>query len=752
MLPILPLILYAGWGDLPEGAAPEPVPVPHFPDRMHAFIWRNWALVPLERLAEVLGTQPDRVRSIGVAMGLPDRPPINEQKRRRCHITLIRRNWHLLPYDQLLQLLGWREEELAYTLREDDFLWHKLGSLKPRCGPLRYVEPSEETRRREAEIRAAVQRYFPEGLGEQPEPLFAFIDDLTARSPRAAPPTKGRSRFSPRFCYSYFALYGDPLATPELDPYPDGYLQKLAAVGVNGVWMQAVLYKLSPFPWAPELSEGWEERLRNLSVLAQRARRHGIGIYLYLNEPRAMPLSFYQEHLELKGVVEGDHAALCTSVPEVQDYIVDALRRVFAAVPQLAGAFSITASENLTNCHSHRNAAGCPRCSERPAADVIAEVNSLFARGVREGNPDAEVIVWDWGWSDDRAAPIIERLPDGVALMSVSEWSLPISRGGVESAVGEYSISSVGPGPRATRHWGLARKHGLRTIAKVQASNTWELSAVPYVPAVELVAQHIANLSEADVDGIMLGWTLGGYPSPNMEVAAELGAMRKPSPTEAMRRVARRRFGRRSARDVVAAWSTFSQAFREFPFHIALVYRAPMQYGPSNLLWKQPTGYRATMIGFPYDDLDGWRAIYPPEVFIRQFEAICQGWKPGVARLGEALASVPAKRRSALERELNVARAAHLHFRTVANQARFVVARDALAVATGEEEAGPQRRELERLLRDEIAIARELYVIQARDSRIGYEASNHYYYVPLDLVEKIVNCDYLLRRWLGVEA
>ncbi len=750
MLPLLPLVLSVAPSQLPEGPALDPVSAPHFPDRMHAFIWRNWGLVPVERLAAVLEAEPQQVRAVALAMGLPDWPPLDEHKRRRCYITLIRRNWHLLPYEQLLQLLDWTEEELAYTLREDDFLWAKLGGLKPRCQPLRYAAPTDETRRREGEVRAAVERHFPGGLGEPEEPLFAFIEALSAGAGGRAEAEAGPSRFSPRFCYSYFALYGDPLTTPELDPYPEGYLRRLAATGVNGVWLQGVLYRLTPFPWAPDLSTGWEERLRNLRSLAQRARQHGIGIYLYLNEPRAMPLAFYQRHPELKGVVEGDHAALCTSVPEVQQYLLDSVRRVFSAVPELAGAFTITASENLTNCQSHHRAAGCPRCSRRPAPEVIAEVNSLVARGVREGSPGAQAIVWDWGWADDWAAPVVERLPDGVALMSVSEWSLPIARGGIESAVGEYSISSVGPGPRATRHWALARARGLRTMAKVQASNTWELAAVPYVPAVELVARHMANLCDADVDGIMLGWTLGGYPSPNIEVCAEIGAMREPSVTEAMLRVARRRFGPRAAGSVVAAWRSFSAAFGEFPFHIGVVYRAPMQYGPSNLVWAEPTGYSATMMGFPYDDLNGWRAVYPPEVFSGQFEAICRGWLDGVGRLEEALAASGRRYRPAVRRELGVAQAAHLHFRSVASQARFVVARDALAAAAGDDEAAARRAELEQVLRDEIAVARDLYQLQLRDSRIGYEASNHYYYVPLDLVEKVVNCDHLLRTWLSV--
>jgi len=45
-------------------------------------------------------------------------------------------------------------------------------------------------------------------------------------------------------------------------------------------------------------------------------------------------------------------------------------------------------------------------------------------------------------------------------------------------------------------------------------------------------------------------------------------------------------------------------------------------------------------------------------------------------------------------------------------------------------------------------LARRLHVLQTRDSRIGFEASNQYYYVPVDLAEKVINCQDLLTRWL----
>ncbi len=636
--------------DLPVGGSPPPVPFPQFPDRLHAFVWRNWPVVPLDRMARTIGANPDELVRIGKSMGLPDPPAITDDQRRRSYITVIKRNWHLLPYDQLLTLLDWTPQRLAYTLREDDFLFTKLGNLKPHCDPLRFAPPRETAQRRAREIARVIEQEFPHGLGTGSEPLFAFVSQLSSPLQRKPPGTpEAPSVFSPRFCYSYFALYGDPLLDTATDSYPDGYLARMAACGVDGVWLQAVLYKLAPFPWDEELSRRHEERLRNLEALVARARRHGMGLYLYLNEPRAMPLAFYKERPSMKGVVEGDHAALCTSHPDVQKYLVNAVARVVRNVPDLAGLFTITGSENLTHCWSHGNGTACPRCKTRGPATVIAELNGLFREGIRQGGGKTRLIVWDWGWHDDWTEAIINGLPDDAAFMSVSEWGIPIRRGGVSTTVGEYSISTIGPGARATRHWAWARRRGLKTIAKIQAGNTWELSAVPYIPAVENVAHHAANLRQAHVDGVMLGWTLGGYPSPNLEVVSAVGSAggdhgEGPSVEEALVEVARRRYGSSLATSVARAWRAYSAAFSEFPFHASLVYSAPLQLGPANLLWEKPTGYRASMVGFPYDDVDGWRAVYPTEVLISQFEKIAGGFEGAIAELRKAIGSAKAHR------------------------------------------------------------------------------------------------------------
>src|SRR5436189_1143648 len=105
MLLFLMGVLMMVRSDLPVGSAPAPVTARHFPDRLHAYIWRNWSLVPMARLAQVVGAKPSEIVAIGRAMGLSEPLAISAMQQRRSYLTVLRRNWHLLPYPQLLQLL-----------------------------------------------------------------------------------------------------------------------------------------------------------------------------------------------------------------------------------------------------------------------------------------------------------------------------------------------------------------------------------------------------------------------------------------------------------------------------------------------------------------------------------------------------------------------------------------------------------------------------------------------------------------------
>ena len=243
---------------------------------------------------------------------------------------------------------------------------------------------------------------------------------------------------------------------------------------------------------------------------------------------------------------------------------------------------------------------------------------------------------------------------------------------------------------------------------------------------------------------MMLSWTLGGYPSPNLQVAHHFSKFPGASKQSALDAIARGRYGVDAVPHARGAWTEFSNAFREYPYSGSVLYNGPQQLGPANLLYSEPTGYRSTMVGFPYDDIEGWRGPYPAKVLASQFEKVAVGWAVGLKQLEHVVEVATGQRQGVAQRDLDVATAAQIHFASAANQTRFVLARDALASKELEPaQRQAQQQVLRRLLDEEIALARRLHTITQRDSRIGFEASNQYYYVPLDLVEKVINCEFI---------
>jgi hypothetical protein len=704
--------------DLNLGTNPKALEFPHFPTRWQAIIWRNWGLVSIAKIAEILQTNESEIINSAEEMGLAVPAKIDEQWLERGYLTIIRNNWHLMPYSQLLQLLEWDADKLDYILREDDFLWHKLGFLKPDIEPVKWQALSDDQKKQTAWIKAIVQNNFSE-LKEIEKP-FDFIENYSKNNIECV--QDGSDPFELKFIYSYHAVYGDSLLKPELDPYPENLLEKYSRLGINGIWLQAILYTLFPLEKAPEFSIECETRLHNLKRLVEKAKKYGIKIYLYLNEPRGMPERFFEKYPDWKGVDSGSGIhTLCTSNPEVLKYLEKSISYVFENVEDLGGLFCITMSENPTHCYSRGKGKECQKCSSRSVPEVIAEVISAMERGVHIVAPEAKVMAHSWAWSTEWERELVSLLPEKVELLSVSEWGQKFNIGGIEDSVKDYSMSVIGPSEEKMKLWETGKKYNLKSVAKVQLNNSWECSAVPYIPVPYLVKEHLNRLAAEKIDSLMLSWTLGGYPSWNLEL------IRK-TPEE----LAIEKLGEKAANKICEAWKIFGEAFKEFPFHIHVLYKAPQNYGPINLFYAKATNYKSTMIGYPYDDLDGWRDIYPEDIFEQQFEKLSKKWASGLKVLKASKTSVPKdKLFNYLDLE-NVSVATYCHFKSSYNIIKFVRLRNSGKID-----------KIIKILDDEINITKQLLEIILRDSRIGFEASNHYYYTQNDLKEKILNCEYL---------
>ena len=710
---------------LPSGNAPDRLEYPHFPTFHQLAVWRNINLVPVQRIADTLETSAENIIRCANEMGLEVDESLTGLFLERGFQTIIRRNWDILPYEQILDLLQWTPEQLAYILKEDDFFWVKLGFGKPRCAPVKYRELSSDEKAATEKIKSAVKKYFPEDTLQKEKPF-----DFLKHYGRKKPIPDGEKSDSIRMVYSYSALYGDPLLDPEIGSYPEEMLADYAACGVNAVWLQATLYTLVPyfgedFPG----SYRWQERLKNLKKLVDRGKKYGIDIILYLNEPRAMQPDFFEHTNFRMGARQRgfDDRAICCSDPKTLSALEEAVYRMFQNVPGLGGVMTITMSENLTHCKSREEIdIPCPHCADIPESELVLKINTAIANGMHRADSNAKFIVYTWAWqrNGNWTDEVISKLPPGSFVMSVSETGVETDCLGIKGSVRDYSISKPGPGKTASEQWKSALIHGHRPMAKVQINNTWELSAVPFIPTADLVQEHLKRLRDAGVKDYMLCWTLGGFPGGNLELVN--------MPKE---KLAEKYYGN-AAEQVLAAWSCFSKAFAHFPFNgIEGLYTFPGNYGPMSLLHLKHTFRKASMIGFPYDDLYSWRGegYYPESIYREAFAKICSGWMEGIKLLEKVSCNVQTEYKEAFDELLNISNCCYCHFKSVLNQIDFV----------------RQRREnlpCSAIAEDEILLAVKEWKLMRLDSRIGYEASNHYFFTENDLKEKVINCLWIISR------
>ncbi len=552
-----------------------------------------------------------------------------------------------------------------------------------------------------------------------------------------------KTKVKSRIIYSFSSLYTGVLDQDTAVSFPDELLEGYGRRGINGIWLQAILYQMAPYPFAPNLCVGWEKRLANLEALTHRAARYGIKVYLYINEPRNLPANAFENYPHLKGAElrKGWHA-LCSSQPETKQYMKEAMQTLCRKVPLLGGFINITQSENRVLCCSQGIHTAeedlCPVCRNRKNSEVNAEAIQTMCDAIAEVAPQMKFFAWAWAWvqhlGKEDAWNLLRLLPKNAIVMQVSESQKKFNRGGIDSFVRDYSISIVGPGEPAKDMWKTAREHGLEVAAKVQINNTWECSSVPYLPVYENVAQHMKNLIDEGVEHMLLSWTLGGYISDNIKIASSYFFEEECVKTDAYEQVLAQNYGP-YADQVRQAVSYFCRGFDEYPFNVWHAYRSPCNSGAANLLYPEPSGMKATMTGFPYDDMEGWRGArprdsregtaYPPEILEDQYRKLCESWEKGL----QILEGMPCCE------FYDMALYGYTLFKSTHNHIRYVNQRD------GERN--------EAIMRDAIASERELallaYRIMLRNAAVGFEAANHYYATRSNLIEKVVQCDYLLQ-------
>ena len=113
----------------------------------------------------------------------------------------------------------------------------------------------------------------------------------------------------------------------------------------------------------------------------------------------------------------------------------------------------------------------------------MAELFHCLERGMKAGNPQAQMIAWSYCLSSPAwVEAAIGRLPPDVIMLSGFSQGTVIERGGIKHITTDYNITTVGPPELFHRQYSIARKHGLRAMAKTESGASEEFLCVPYVP------------------------------------------------------------------------------------------------------------------------------------------------------------------------------------------------------------------------------------------------------------------------------
>lgn len=689
-----------------------------FPTKWQTVIFRNYGLVSIRNLATMLRCDEETITREAARLGLAE-AVYNGDWERKGYITIIRNNWYLLPYSQLIQLLNISRERLDYILQNDDFLAVKLGNFKPECEEIYYALLTQE---QEAETQTLVATL--EKTPNRATPFDFFKEEVKNIGIKSAQGT--------RLVHGYLSPCGDAFSEDNEEYLPEALLAEYAKQGVNALWWHGALSTLSPYPFDEKLSKGYEARRTELKRLIARLKKYGIKLYLYINEPRALPVDKIGKYGHLIGRKENGFACLCFEQKETQEYLYNAIKDLLTEVPDIGGFLSITMSENPTHCNFLPNT-NCPICKNIPPQQSTSAVNNVIQKAIKDSGSTAELIAYLWGWSPymgwtvEQALNGIERLDKGISTMCVSEYDLPIIKGGVESRIIDYSISNPGPSDITKQMLGHSLKTGHTPYAKIQINDSWECSAVPYLPVFDLTYQHLKNLADIDVRNYMLTWTLGGYPSPTMNMIAAFAEQKEKFNLDEWYQ----QFYGEQAAVVHEAVKLFCEGFKEYPFSIQSLYLSPKTLGAAHLWSLEREEKESTMVCYAFDDFERWIYPYPYEIYVSQYEKLLKRWGQGC----DELQKLP---QTELLEELKIyAKTAQLHFESDLLQTKF---------SYYKRDIDNNKKELQAVVVRAQEVTKELLSLVQICPYIGFETSNHYFYNARNLQEKLLNLKQLYEK------
>jgi len=403
-----------------------------------------------------------------------------------------------------------------------------------------------------------------------------------------------------------------------------------------------------------------------------------------------------------------------------------------------------------------------------------------WTRGVRVAceefhrlDPKIEVLPWDYN-IDFRPEGVevknyvIDQYPlDAIPLLTF-ENGKGFSRDGERGYLKDYAINETGPAEVTAAQVAHARERGIQTIyAKADTWASWQYGTFPYLPFPYQWYARYQALEKTGINGTMESWSYGFKPNWVAELRCWYSWSDAPALDDLLKATAKREFGAGSEKPVLEAWDHFSRAIR-------LVPDTGPNMGTTNAIgapffFETPEPLAMT-VGHSWTDQEIWsrrseispywpyavrRVILLPDfsnrvnvaeryaqpfslkVFNKYLLLAADEMEKGLESYRRAgLAAPEAKRKSAF-REVLLAEQLQRMMRSDQAILEFENLRFRLGHNANKADAGGLLDRMTTILREEIARTEASLETDRRDSRLGYEYENDYFYTPFVLREKL---------------
>ncbi len=580
-------------------------------------------------------------------------------------------------------------------------------------------------------------------------------------------------------------FYGDEILL-EANKFDEAYFRTIKEGGYTSIWIRGQLRDLVEFAEAPHWNNQNAQRRDALNRIVAAGQESGVGIYLYINEPKGFLKEdpIFEKYPELKGPFnpfsENPQAAtfepafaFCTQSAFAEPYLTGGFRQLFLQCPDLAGVIMITASEILSHCYSNvdvknllnedfkHRAVQCPRCREVTAMETVTDVIAKIHQGIRSASNAAKIVAWNWSWGMYEESPqkqIISGLPSDVILLCDMQRGGSKSVDGHDMIVDEYSFSYLGPSPLFIETAAVTKKTGREFWAKIMVNVTHEFLVVPYLPLPFRLAKKMISVRDYGIGGLMGCWNYGGNAQTWMaqlgsRVLRDDGFTRLNIESE-VQSIATQVYGPSRADAAYRAWSLFDQAFEYFPFDLFLIYYGPHMHGtgfewvftpeeiPMPWYFKAESGRRGTK-------LSDWCGHFTPQAITELLGKLTAGWGKGIKLLAESFGvedpydAIPDFDRLSTEpgsKDFHISRTIIIHFLSTIGFVNFRLA--TLAYFDGTEEKSALRATILDLLEQEKPRIRAMSQIVGTYPEIPYsEEAQKHLYTKEDLEQKLRNIE-----------